>query len=360
MRPFWLGLDATDSVPGKLKHVFQFLENKNVNLNKVSSLCYKDVPIHLLQTNYLKQFIEAYRGKRKFAFNFHVGLSHEYQNFLAYGDQHFSDFLKWLKDDGHLENTVLIVFSDHGSRIEQLRNTAVGRLEDRMPMLHIVLPEWLKTKYPNMHKAMQENTNRLTTAFDIHQTISDILTQSIDQPSKSFIKNKARGISLFQPVPSDRSCADAWVPESYCPCYTSVVVDVTNNPVIDSIAAAMVQDINKLFSHLPECVELTLHKVRDARQIQQAMEYMHSEQTGLTGISVFQFFQPEKDHKNRYELSIETVPGHGIFEASYIVFGRKSISLLGEIVRTNRYGNQSDCVTDKRLKPFCYCRRHAE
>lgn len=360
MRPFWLGLNKDEVGNGKLRQVFQFLENQKVNIKKGSSMCYKDTPRHLVQINYLKQFIQRYKNQRRFALSFLVELSHEYQNFLAYGDNDIVDFLKWFKRSGHLNTSVLVLFSDHGSRIETIRGTAIGRIEDRMPMLHIVFPPSFKVNYPNIDQALRENINRLTTAFDVHQTLLDVLAQNFEKPSKSFVENRERGISLFQPLPTTRSCADAWVPEHYCPCYTFVPVDINNNLVVDLISSKFMTDLNRRFQHLPECTKLRLAKVRDVRKVTQALEYIQSERTGLTGLSVFRFFQPEAEQSIRYEISVEAFPSQGIFEATYNVKGGREITLIGDIVRTNRYGDQSDCITDKILKPLCFCKHHIQ
>ena len=355
MRPFWIERGNGEHHE-TYDSVFRFLENNNVNLKKGSSLCYKNKPRHQVQIDYLKQFIQTYKNQRRFALSFLVELSHEYQNFLTYGDNDFVDFLKWFKHSGYMNNSILVFFSDHGSRIEKIRNTAVGRIEDRMPMLYMVIPPSLKAKYAHIDQALRENENRVITAHDVHQTLVDVLNQDYQKPTKSFFDNRARGISLFQEVPLGRSCAEAWIPENYCPCYTSVPINAQNNPVVQEIALQMVSDLNSRVQHLPECVELKLSEIRDVRKVTQALEYLHSEKSGLTGLSVFRFMEPEKEQTERYEISIETLPGKGTFDATYIVFSESGIKRLGDIVRTNKYGNQSACITNRLLTPFCYCK----
>lgn len=357
MRTFWLAQSKEEVGSGNLAPVYRFLENKNVKLQKSSTFCYKNTPKHLIQMNHLKQFIETYKDKRRFGMSFLVELSHEYQNFLTYADDDIAEFLTWFKTSGQLDNTVLIVFSDHGSRIETVRNTPVGRLEDRLPMLHLVLPKSLRSKHPEFHSILKENENRVATAFDVHQTISDVLYQRFNNPTKSYVSGKVRGISLFQPLPTDRSCAEAWIPENYCPCYTSVSVDL-DSPIVHKIAQQMVQDLNKRLQHLQECVQLTLNKVRDVGKISQPLQVTETEGTGLTGILFFKAKPPDLDHSQRYEISIETKPGLGTFEATYIAYNEEQFALMGDIVRTNKYGDQSDCITEKLLRPICYCQHH--
>ncbi|XP_060600276.1 uncharacterized protein LOC132753770 [Ruditapes philippinarum] len=295
-RPFWLGVNELEQVKSKLSPVFLYLENKNVKIQKSSSLCYKDKTKHTVQIDYLKQFITAYKGKRKFMFSFLGELSHEYPNLLANGDDDFLDFFKWLKSGGHLENSVLIFFSDHGARIDEIRNTFVGRIEVRMPLMHIYIPEHIKSKYRLLNESLVTNTERLSVPFDVHQMIVDVMTKNFENPSKSYMEGRVRGHSLFHPLPPERSCRDAW--------FLSIIV-----PAI----------------HLLRSIFQTVPLQIPAQTI---LVYHFSS-----------FFEPEKD-KKRYDISVVTVPGYGIFEGSYLVESESNINLLGAIVRVNRYGDQ--------------------
>jgi hypothetical protein len=55
-------------------------------------------------------------------------------------------------------------------------------------------------------------------------------------------------------------------------------------------------------------------------------------------------------------LVFTTVPGEAMFESTVY---RKSYNddwiLTERPGRINRFQGQSDCVTEKRLKPYCYC-----
>lgn len=351
-RPFWLGLNELEKIKSKLSPVFLYLENKKVNVQKSSSLCYKDKSRHSVQIEYLKSFVSAYKRKRKFLFSFLSELSHEYPNLLANGDDDFLEFLKWLKEEGHLDNAVLIFFSDHGARIDEIRNTFIGRIEVRMPLMEIYIPKHIKSKYPAINESLTTNTERLSVPFDIHRTVMDLFAQNFENPSKSYIEGRVRGHSLLQPLPPERSCRDAWVPENYCACYTSSPVNVSNSGISDMLGKQLVMDINKQLSSQPRCVQLSLHKVQDMQEVSHGLKHSGTENTG---ISFFQFFAPETP-KKRYDISVVTVPGHGIFEATYVVGSNSEAKLFGNIVRVNRYGDQP-CISDKLLRPLCYCNK---
>ncbi|KAH3841038.1 hypothetical protein DPMN_114497 [Dreissena polymorpha] len=347
MRPFWLGMAELGNLRNKLNPVFMYLESKNVKLKGGgSSHCYKDKPKHVVMVDYLKQFLTTYKKQRKFALSYLVELGHEYQNFLAYGDDDFLNFFKWMQSDGHLDNTILVFFSDHGARLDEIRNTFVGRIEDRMPVMYIVIPEHIRKRHPNMANNLEINTQRLSTPFDVHQTLIDVLHQNFDQPTKSYVDGKLRSISLFEALPTDRSCAAAWIPENYCACYTSTPVNISKGTLAARLASVMVRDLNERFSHLPKCAKLTLNKITEIREIANGLQH--------TGSSFFQFLNPEGRSNKRYEVNIITEPGLGAFEATYTMTD-SDFRLVGEIVRANKYGNQSSCISEKLLRPLCYC-----
>lgn len=352
MRPYYLGLSEMHKIHSKLGYVFRFLESRNINLQKSSYLCYGDKSHHSIQIEYVKKFLQTYKGKRRFLHSFLAEISHEYQNFLSYGDEDFLDLLKWMHNEGHLNNTLMVFFSDHGARIDEIRNTFVGRIEDRMPLVTIYLPKHIKQKYPELDINMQQNIKRLTTFFDLHQTLVDTLQGNFQSPTVSYYEGKPRGISLFRQIPASRSCADAWIPEHYCACYSSVPVNISTDPGLRLALKAIIIQLNLRLQHRPICAQLELFKIQEAFQIVNGLEHTDTENTG---ISLFQYFKPEQERTTRYFVVIETVPGHAIFEATYDLFGKSDGMLIGDIIRVNKYKNQADCISDKLLRPLCFC-----
>lgn len=349
-RPFWAGVSQLEQVKTKLSPVFLYLENKNVHVQKSSSLCYKNKPKHVVQLDYLKQFVTAYKGKRKFMFSMLAELCHEYPNFLANGDEDFLDYLKWLKDGGHLDNTILIFFSDHGARIDEIRNTFVGRIEVRMPLMQIVVPDRLRSAYPTLNESLTANTQRLSVPFDVHQMLIDVLSQNFENPTTSYVDGRIRGQSLLKKLPVERSCAEAWVPENYCACYTSSLVNTSNSNIGNVLGKQLLVDINNLLSSQPKCAQLSLHKIQAIHEVSHGLQHSNTENTG---ISFFQFVAPEETAK-RYDISVIVSPGYGVFDATYEIKSDTDIKLLGNIVRANRYGDQP-CIDDKQLRSFCFC-----
>jgi hypothetical protein len=46
--------------------------------------------------------------------------------------------------------TVLFFLSDHGIRFGAVRQTSVGKLEERLPFMFLIFPDWFLKKYPNL------------------------------------------------------------------------------------------------------------------------------------------------------------------------------------------------------------------
>ena len=102
----------------------------------------------------------------------------------------------------------------------------IGRLEARMPFLAIYLPPALREKYPHLIPNMEMNSDRLTTMFDLHATLLDILGGKFGPEAERY---DSRSYSLFRPVLPGRQCPEAHIPEEFCPCYQEMTLDPTGD-----------------------------------------------------------------------------------------------------------------------------------
>lgn len=66
--------------------------------------------------NYMKEVFNVYKQQPKFLFGFHGELSHDSYNDIGVVDEDLRNWLRDLHEFGHLNNTVLILMSDHGHR----------------------------------------------------------------------------------------------------------------------------------------------------------------------------------------------------------------------------------------------------
>ncbi|WAR15487.1 hypothetical protein MAR_005592, partial [Mya arenaria] len=316
MRPFQLALKSAEDI----KYPY------------ISEYCYNGMSRHSLQINYLKQFMDLYKGKRRFALSMINGLCHNTEENLQYGDDDLCDFVQWMDNEGHLNNTVFIIFGDHGNRISGIRRTLVGYLEDRMPLLQMIIPEQLKA-HATVHESLLANTNRLTTHFDLHQTIVDILKRSFSRPSIAYREGKVRGISLFQTIPLARTCTDACIPDTYCVC-DQTIEEPTTNALAKTMSETGVQMLNHMMLAEELCANLTLDTTTSVRKYLRTIKETRLIQSALSLLG-------NDDVLDRYIVQFQTTPGFGIFEATFGVYQDRGVRVEGSIDRVNIYGNQS-------------------
>ena len=109
------------------------------------------------------------RKQKYFALHFMARLTHDKFNNAGLVDPLVKDLLEKLFDDNLMSDTILAFFSDHGLRFGPIRETLSGKYEERLPFMHIYVPE----KWRN--KNLTINQNRLTSPFDIHATLKHIV-----------------------------------------------------------------------------------------------------------------------------------------------------------------------------------------
>ena len=91
-----------------------------------------------------------------------------------------------------------------------------------------------------------KNTKFLTTNFDVHLMLRDILSLSLGKSTKELFaerKNKL-GVSLFSEV-TNRTCQEAGVPLMYCCCNNGREKMEPDDPIILAIANGVLDDINQ-------------------------------------------------------------------------------------------------------------------
>jgi len=92
-----------------------------------------------------------------------------------------------------------------------MRASEQGKFEERMPFLAVRVPRWFTGRYPCAAANLRLNADRLTTPFDLHETLKDVI--DMDRPRDLLVSDDyglpPRGYSLFQNIPNNRTCADA-------------------------------------------------------------------------------------------------------------------------------------------------------
>ncbi|CAB3398452.1 unnamed protein product [Caenorhabditis bovis] len=171
-----------------------------------------------------KRFALYYKDICHFGFSFVTTLTHEATFMLEVIDEQLSYDLSQLYIAGALDNTLSVIMGDHGNRIGAIQFSYTGRIEERMPLMAIRLPTGFKDKYPVEYRNFIENKYKLTGNFDIHKTLEDIVEMRFGEKRENSPPSSGRGISLFDSIPNDRECKDAFIPENFCMC----MIDVSN------------------------------------------------------------------------------------------------------------------------------------
>jgi hypothetical protein len=161
---------------------------------------------------YAKKVSERFIESRWFGLFWSNSISHDILTMPHIGDKAFSSLISKLD----LNRTALVVLSDHGMRWGPIRDTYQGWLESCLPASFLYLPQWFETKFPEAVQNLKINgASRLTTPFDIHATLLDLI-----DPDSTLLKptKTKRGTSLFSPIPQNRTCESASIPETFCTC----------------------------------------------------------------------------------------------------------------------------------------------
>lgn len=151
--------------------------------------------------SYIEDFVRLHSSHGYFAVFWLNTFSHNDINAPSSMDGQTADMLSRLLTDRLLNNTVTIVLSDHGLRFGRIRETHVGWLEERMPAFHIRLPPGFVTAHPGHRSVLAINKHRLTSPFDLHLTLKQLL---LDDRSIIVAEGCPTCRSLFQLADANR------------------------------------------------------------------------------------------------------------------------------------------------------------
>ena len=220
--------------------------------------CTGDKPHHTYTLDYVKDFFVKYNNVSKFAFAFMSELTHWDNNPGEYMDNDLLKFLKYFEKSGFLDNTLLMLMADHGARYSRVRHTIQGKLEERLPMFAVRFPPKYQTFHPKLTENLSRNSKKLTTPFDIHETLKDVLDLSRASTQTS---PYSRGISLLQQIPANRTCSMARIDVHWCTCLLQENRDV-NSEHVQKAANEILSYINQLTEPVrSECAILTVKEI---------------------------------------------------------------------------------------------------
>lgn len=317
--------------------------------------CYGPRTMFDTQIDYLKGFLLRYKNKRKFAMSWNTQISHSSYSLLSRSDDAFLEFLDWMKSSNQTKNAIFIVMSDHGPRMGGAALTHVGRAENNKPWMMLHIPNNLKTKYKWIHETVLQNSKQLTSHYDTYETIFDIFrNKAFSTHTLKTVQNFLTKRNLFHPLPKDRTCIDAGIEDQFCTCDRKSLIS-PKQQIVQSMANFLVEEINTLLSkHLKLCGTFTLHNITEV-----LVSYSKPEED----LSIYEQTMKlvSKDRSGRYKIVFYAVPGNALFEGTvdFVEVSSKKIdrkmSLIGEVIRLDRYDTKSKCMKDKFIRPYCVC-----
>ncbi|XP_072144505.1 uncharacterized protein [Dermacentor andersoni] len=264
-----------------------------------------------------------------FAYVWISDVPHENHTHLTILDDPLEGFLRDLTSLGVLERTALLFLSDHGVRYGSIRLTEAGRHEDLTPFAFLALPAWFLRDHPEAAVQLEVNQRRLVTAYDFHATLLSLADLPLLRA-----KPTLKGLSLVGPVPAQRSCGDAFVPDHFCACL-GARGRVKNVAQAEALGRFGVAYINaKAGFHFPRLCHLwSLASVDEA-------EVLGGDVAG----------------KVLFRLKLTTTPmahfevygkiRNSTYDARWVVF----------VQRLDKYSNETKCLPLSRWQHLCRCK----
>ena len=272
-----------------------------------------------------------------------------------------NDRFNWIDNDlffflqnghkNHLFNdTAIFLFSDHGMRFIDKRSSNNRYLEERMPFFSIYLPDRYKNQNTFKYNNLKENTNYLTSPFDIYATVRDLTGLGPIYDSKAKHPELQRSISLLNKISPKRNCEHIGISDHFCICVQDWIVQAVTEKNVIKAAKYSVNVINEITSSMRnKCSELILKEIISA-EILKKREY------------------------KMYKIQFITLPNKGVYETLlYDSYMKRSeyksiefnIKSRNDISRIDSYGEQPRCVADFQnipeffldLRKFCSCHK---
>ncbi|CAG7694884.1 unnamed protein product [Allacma fusca] len=254
-----------------------------------------------------------------------------------------------------LQNLVIMILSDHGNRYGSFSSSESpeGFFERGLPPLFIRLPDRLRNEHPEILRTLKSNSEKLTTPFDIHQTLFHILSLSPNYMPESVNYNlRADRCSLFSDYPINRTCSNTNIPPAHCLCNAHF------NQFEERSTKVEKQFTSKLLAF---AVKSLNDKIQASKYRRNCSEWTVSWSNAV----IFHRIISENDQFVDSVIAFDTKIGEAKFEARiHTPQGKDGIIVASSKIigfsRISKYGHQSWCVRgktdeDKMMKEICYC-----
>ncbi|CAG7727539.1 unnamed protein product [Allacma fusca] len=348
-----------------LHHLFLSLADTPGNIPKSFRKNPKNYTARCTTHERVPEFLIRYsiRWLEKFANTPHFFLSwfaypfHEDIYSLANFDEYIASFFEFLKSEASLlRKSVVIFVSDHGDRMSFFNSKSIESFFERgLPFFQIRLPNEMKENYPDIVEAIQSNSRKLTTPFDVHHTLLHVLSlnTNLDLVSKHFEPERKDRCSLFVDMPSNRTCASTNIPLTKCLCNAQYVKNAKGTSKISPGFA------NKLLAFSVSNLNMKVLKSKYSQ--------LCSKWSSSSADIIYARYISQTKAFSEILIAFTANPGEAKFETRLKIAriaGTVTINKFTEVVgfsRINTFGDQSWCIPmdtddDKEMKELCLCK----
>ncbi|CAG7723524.1 unnamed protein product [Allacma fusca] len=341
--PLQLEMPIADFHVNPIFHVVnKFREKRNIEKRE----CFSNESGVEFMISYQKKFMEKFKNYPFFAFTWFAHPFHDYPYSLAHYDIKFLNFFQSL-DPKIYSRTLIMISGDHGERYQFFNSDGVeGYIERSLPPLLVRLPDHL----PNFAEAtstLNQNADKLTSAFDIHQTFRHILNYEV--PGEAFaLKDRS---SLMKSIPDDRTCDKLHVLKGFCVCNaTENRRSLENSIYLKELIIFSIDQLNQMVqsSEIGEFCEewITVFMPEIA-----AFEVSRRSETKIV---LLRFFARPKSTWVKHKFEIRLSVSH-----KYNSISDKMSLVPGSIMRVDAYGQENSCIfetniEDKLVKELCF------
>ncbi len=299
------------------------------------------------KTELLLSFLNKFKEKKFFALAYYDVLTHDNQNGMSLMKKYIFDILEQLKKNQLIHKTMILLFSDHGTRVSSYVFSDHGFYEARLPFMYIILPKWFRKRHKEQSENLVQNSHMLSSNFDIYRTLLEI-PQNVFQRRLKFKASASRtlGQSLFTAISSQRTCTLAGIPEQWCACVKLIRLP-RNSTEGKTAGKRLIEEINQeLHKKMPDkCLKYELKAVLEAQS------------HGIQGIAKLDSMKTVSS-KQTILVTVEVLPSFARFRGWINLHQTNSRNNV-EIERLDSYGNQSHCVPDhpqlSSLRHKCLC-----
>ena len=198
----------------------------NRSMSDVSELCFhRNGPKISSFFNHAKEFLAKHQSRPYFAFYFYSQMTHDNFNKFKLADGFVADFVRDITP--LLNHTILLFAGDHGFRMGTFVPTSMGRIEERMNLVSVRIPDSVHQRYPHLRRYLEANRHALVSWYDVHAMIKSIADGSFQHHAYE-TKLTAPVNPATQFISRRRTSADANIDDVYCVCNDIVNVDPLN------------------------------------------------------------------------------------------------------------------------------------